>query len=47
MLLADVSRFEKKLAELKKTLSAVDAAALEKTFAEARAARDKWLNSSS
>ncbi len=47
LLLADVSRFEKKLNELKKQLSENDGAGLERAFEQARAARDKWLKSSS
>jgi prephenate dehydrogenase len=45
MLLADLARYTKKLEEVKAKLE--DPAALEKLFEEARAARDKWLNSSS
>lgn len=44
-MLAELDHFEKKLKELRGKLD--DAAALEKLFAEARDARDKWLNSSS
>jgi prephenate dehydrogenase len=47
LLLADVSRFERKLDELKKYLSESDGAGLERAFEQARAARDKWLKSSS
>jgi prephenate dehydrogenase len=46
-LIEEISRFEKKVSEIKKHLSAGNADALEKLFAEAREARDKWLNSSS
>jgi prephenate dehydrogenase len=44
-LLEEVSRFESKLRDLKAALG--NGPALEKLFAEARAAREKWLNSSS
>jgi prephenate dehydrogenase len=47
LLLADVGRFEKKLNELKRYLSEGDGAGLERAFEQARAARDKWLKSSS
>ncbi len=43
-LAAEVSRFSGKLDEVKKLLQ--DPAGLEKLFAEARAAREKWLKSS-
>jgi prephenate dehydrogenase len=45
-LLAEIASFEKKLTELRGLLETNDAAALEKIFAQARDARDKWLNSS-
>jgi prephenate dehydrogenase len=45
-LLIELSRFEKRLAKLRALLEADDAAGLEKLFAEARAARDKWIHSS-
>lgn len=44
-LLLELASFEKKLEEIRHLLS--DGPALEKLFAEARAAREKWLNSSS
>lgn len=45
MMLAELDRFTSKLGEFRGKLD--DPAALEKLFAEARDARDKWLNSSS
>jgi len=45
MMLAELERFMKKLEEMRARLD--DPAALEKAFAQARDARDKWLNSSS
>jgi hypothetical protein len=44
-MLAELDHFERKLKEMRLKLE--DGAALEKLFAEARDARDKWLNSSS
>ena len=45
-LLSEVARFEKSLKRVRSLLESGDAAALEKLFAEARAARDKWIHSS-
>ncbi len=45
-LLAEVSVFSQKLEKIKALLEKSDAAALEKLFAEARDARDKWIRSS-
>ena len=45
-ILDELRRYRKKLDALGKLLEAGDAAALEKLFAEARAARDKWIHSS-
>ncbi|OGA59329.1 MAG: prephenate dehydrogenase [Betaproteobacteria bacterium RIFCSPLOWO2_12_FULL_65_14] len=45
-LLIELSRFEKRLAKVRALLEQRDAAGLEKLFAEARAARDKWIHSS-
>jgi len=45
-LLKELSRFEKSLKRIGSLLESGDAAALEKLFAEARAARDKWIHSS-
>jgi prephenate dehydrogenase len=45
-LLKELSGLEKELKSVRKLLEASDAAALEKLFAEARAARDKWIHSS-
>jgi prephenate dehydrogenase len=45
-ILDELRRYRKKLDALAKLLEAGDAAALEKLFAEARAARDKWIHSS-
>ena len=42
-LAAELSRYSKKLGEVKKLLESRDAAALEKLFSEAREARDDWL----
>ncbi len=47
LLLDEVSRFSKKLLSVKKTLERGNGDALEKLFAEARRARDRWLKSSS
>ncbi|MGQ0651426.1 MAG: prephenate dehydrogenase [Betaproteobacteria bacterium] len=44
-MLAELDQFERKLKEIRAKLD--DGAALEKLFAEARDARDKWLSSSS
>jgi prephenate dehydrogenase len=41
---AELTRFGKKLAAMKKLLAARDEKALEKLFAEARSARDDWLS---
>jgi prephenate dehydrogenase len=43
VLAAELTRYSQKLAELKKLLEGGDAAALQKLFAEARSARDDWL----
>ena len=43
-LLHELHLYERKLKEINKMLETSDAAALEKLFAEARAAREKWLN---
>jgi prephenate dehydrogenase len=45
-LLKEVSSFSSELEKIKKLLQTRDAASLEKLFAEARAARRKWLESS-
>jgi prephenate dehydrogenase len=45
-ILEELRRYRKKLDALGKLLEAGDGAALEKLFAEARAARDKWIHSS-
>jgi len=45
-LLAEVTVFSRKLEEIKELLEKSDAAALEKLFAEAREARDRWIRSS-
>jgi prephenate dehydrogenase len=45
-LVVELKRYGEKLAAVTKLLEAADAAALEKLFAEAREARDKWLHSS-
>ena len=45
-LLIELQEYQKKLKSLQKLLDAGDAAALEKLFAEAREARDKWIHSS-
>jgi prephenate dehydrogenase len=45
-LLAEVTVFSKKLEEIKELLEKSDAAALERLFAEAREARDRWIRSS-
>ena len=46
-LLSELSRYSSKLGDLRKMLEAGDGAALEKLFAEAREARNRWLKSSS
>ena len=46
-LLAELSRYENKLGVMRRLLESEDAAGLEKLFAEARAARNRWLKSSS
>jgi prephenate dehydrogenase len=43
-LASEVSRFSVRLDDLKRLLESADAAALETLFAEARAARGRWLN---
>jgi prephenate dehydrogenase len=43
-LLRELHLYEKKLKEMSQMLETSDASALEKLFAEARAARGKWLN---
>jgi prephenate dehydrogenase len=43
-LLAELDRYLGKLAEMRAQLAAGDAPALERLFAEARAARDRWVN---
>lgn len=45
-LLAEVRVFSRKLKQMEKLLEKGDAAGLEKLFAEARDARDKWIRSS-
>jgi prephenate dehydrogenase len=47
LLLKELSRFAGKMEEMKALLEQGDGAALERLFAEARDARDRWLNSSS
>jgi prephenate dehydrogenase len=47
LLLKEVATFAGKMEEIRKLLEKGDAAALEKLFAEAREARDRWLKSSS
>ncbi|HYG56029.1 MAG TPA: prephenate dehydrogenase/arogenate dehydrogenase family protein [Burkholderiales bacterium] len=46
LVLADMEAFSRKLAHLKKLLQENDAAGLEKLFAEAREARNRWIQSS-
>ena len=46
-LLAELGRYKVKLEAMDRLLQASDGAALEKLFAEARDARDRWLKSSS
>jgi len=43
-LLRELHLYERKLKDINQMLETSDAAALEKLFAEARAAREKWLN---
>ncbi|MND01764.1 bifunctional prephenate dehydrogenase/3-phosphoshikimate 1-carboxyvinyltransferase [compost metagenome] len=43
LLLHELHLYEKKLKETGQILEAGDAASLEKLFAEARAARERWL----
>ena len=43
-LLRELQLYERKLKDITQMLETSDAAALEKLFAEARAAREKWLN---
>jgi prephenate dehydrogenase len=47
LLLGEVTRYQAQLGLVEKLLQASDAAALEKLFADAREARDRWLKSSS
>ena len=47
LLLAELKRYQGKVAQIEKLLERGDGAALEKLFAEAREARDRWLKSSS
>ena len=47
LLLAELRGYQGKVAEIQKLLQAGDGAALERLFAEARDARDRWLKSSS
>ena len=42
-LLAEIDRYASKLAELRALIEQRDAGALERVFAEARAARNRWL----
>ena len=46
-LLEELKRYQGQLASIEKLLQASDAKSLEKLFADARAARDQWLKSSS
>ncbi len=46
-LLGELARYRAQLGRLEKLLQAADGAALERVFAEARAARNRWLKSSS
>ena len=46
-LLQELGRYQATLGATEKLLQAADAAGLEKLFAEARDARDRWLKSSS
>jgi prephenate dehydrogenase len=43
-LLAELSRFSRKLGEIRKLLEEGDTEALEKIFSEARSARNEWMN---
>jgi prephenate dehydrogenase len=45
-LLQELQAYERELGSIRRLLEASDAAGLEKLFAEARAARDKWIASS-
>jgi len=45
-ILDEIERYQAKLGEMEKLLRAADGDALEKLFAEARDARDRWLKSS-
>jgi prephenate dehydrogenase len=45
-LVQELKAYERELGAVRKLLEAGDAAGLEKLFAEARAARDKWIASS-
>jgi prephenate dehydrogenase len=45
-LLAELDRYGEKLQALRRLLEAGDGAGLEKVFAEARAARERWIQSS-
>jgi len=47
LLLGELTRYQAQLGRVEKLLQASDAAALEKLFAQAREARDRWLKSSS
>jgi len=47
LLLAEMKKYQAKVSGMEKLLQAGDGAALEKLFAEAREARDRWLKSSS
>jgi prephenate dehydrogenase len=46
-LAAELARYQAELADIERLLAAGDGAALERLFAEARAARNRWLKSSS
>jgi len=46
-LAAELERYQAQLGEIERLLAAGDGAALERLFAEARAARNRWLKSSS
>ena len=43
-LLEEIDRYSKNLGSMRKIVGAADSAALEKLFAEARAARQRWLD---
>jgi prephenate dehydrogenase len=47
LLLAELKKYQGKVAAMERLLQSADGAALEKLFAEARNARDQWLKSSS